>query len=584
LECLWGLGVNMISSNNRFLNRANKRLRSSYNDKEPETSIVNISSVDYVIHEYKQPGAFLFRPPTGVDAIDVLVVAGGGSGASGGQEYNRSGGGGGAGGMIFEEEYSVSDETYYKVSVGRGGRAETMTNATSTQQQFGIKGEDSVFNDLTAVGGGRGGSGGNPGGDGGSGGGAGRNYFTASSGTTDQGNDGGIGSDAGSGAAAGGGGGAGAVGGDGVLDTSGGAGGNGVSCSITGTAVVYAGGGGGGIQKSSGAGTGGTGGGGNGGANGAGSSGTNNLGAGGGGGGGVQGSSVEEGGDGGHGVVIIKYPLADVTNSQEIYNVGDEDRITINREFVQSNTRLLVDLGIRDNLLSWWDSSSARTNYDGATLKVSQCTDLSDNEVHLYQSNISLQPTLTSLGIQNVYGGFLTPGVNSVIQNLDTKWTIMFWLRLDANDTNQYIFGRWNTGISQRVIGGTYRGGQSEGTKYIQFYKSHDGANTGAVRTDGDFPQETWVHLVWTNDSSGATSVGKLYYDGSEIADVNENITYTNNTDLNSNTVELAVGAIQVSAGASSLIGQWSDFRIFDDVLTSEQITAIYNQISPKFI
>jgi hypothetical protein len=160
--------------------------------------------------------------------------------------------------MIFEEEYSVSDETYYKVSVGRGGRAETMTNATSTQQLFGIIGENSVFNDLTAVGGGRGGSGGNPGGDGGSGGGAGRNYFTASSGTTDQGNDGGIGSDAGSGAAAGGGGGAGAVGGDGVLDTSGGAGGNGVSCSITGTAVVYAGGGGGGIQKSSGAGTGGT--------------------------------------------------------------------------------------------------------------------------------------------------------------------------------------------------------------------------------------------------------------------------------------------------------------------------------------
>ncbi len=216
-------------------------------------------------------------------AVKALVVAGGGSG---GQASIWGAGGGGGGGVLYQATHSVTVQGY-SVTVGAGGTSWS-------------NGANSVFDNMTAVGGGRGGSingGDQPGNPGGSGGGG--SATGGSNGTSGQGSSGGTGNTNG----AGGGGGATAVGGDGGDNGSndGGNGGAGYTSSISGSSVCYAGGGGG----ASSGGSGGTvtcGGGVGGAAGGNGSGGTN--GKGGGGGGNANGGSS----DGGNGVVIIAYP------------------------------------------------------------------------------------------------------------------------------------------------------------------------------------------------------------------------------------------------------------------------------------
>jgi hypothetical protein len=219
--------------------------------------------------------------------VEYLVVAGGGGGGAGG-------GGGGAGGLLTGTTTSTT-VTNYTVTVGTGGAGGPLNNPTGA-----TKGNNSVFHDQTAIGGGPGGGTPNSGGSGG-GGGYGYN-LTGGDGTAGQGNNGGNGIVGGA-WGGGGGGGAGSVGGN--APSLGGTGGYGFTSSISGTAVAYAGGGGGGQigQGRDGGGNGGNGDGLN----------TQTEGAinrGGGGGGGGNGGTFAVGRNGGSGVVILKYPAS----------------------------------------------------------------------------------------------------------------------------------------------------------------------------------------------------------------------------------------------------------------------------------
>ena len=243
-----------------------------------------------------------------------LVVAGGGGSAFG----NYSAGGGGAGGLrtsygsnsggggSAESTTDISLNTAYTITVGDGG--------IGVINGLGGTGGDSIFSTITSSGGGGGyGRTGAPsgnGGDGGSGGGgSGESSTSGGNGVANQGYAGGGGIASAPSFAGGGGGGAFAIGGS-ATSTNGGNGGNGLPVSITGTAVTYAGGGGGASESTSTPGSGGTGGGGSGGndTNGGSSSGIFNTG----GGAGGSGTSVSIGKNGGSGVVILRYPTADL--------------------------------------------------------------------------------------------------------------------------------------------------------------------------------------------------------------------------------------------------------------------------------
>ena len=279
---------------------------------------------DYV-HVFEiEPGtdvtSFEFTPPDYVSNIQALVVAGGGPGG-----YRR-GGGGGAGGLIYDAALAVTGGETYTINVGTGGVASASASA------YGSNGGDSSIVgtgvSVTAVGGGAGGNGpsNGTGVTGGSGGGAGSGSQTAGSGTTGQGNAGGIRGYNGNYSVGGGGGGAGRPGGAGSTDSppSGGSGGQGFLTDISGTATWYAGGGGGGGQQAGNSGNLGSPGGGGDGGGGRGGmavpsgtvnpsfsetavAGQNGLGGGGGGGSDVDGHY--EGGNGGNGIVIVRYTV-----------------------------------------------------------------------------------------------------------------------------------------------------------------------------------------------------------------------------------------------------------------------------------
>jgi RHS repeat-associated protein len=228
--------------------------------------------------------------------VKALVVGGGGGGAN-------YGGGGGGGGVVYDATHSIVAGNY-SITVGNGGN--------SGYNTAGGTGQNSVFDNITAYGGGGGGTNGGYGTNGASGGGGGANVTGTSygSGISGQGYHGGNGSTS---AGGGGGGGAGQTG-QNALDAqygapySAGNGGNGLSNSITGSAVYYGGGGGGGYYDSNNGrpGYGGQGGGGNGGANytyNNGAPGVSNTGGGGGGTYGYMGS----GGSGGSGIAVVSY-------------------------------------------------------------------------------------------------------------------------------------------------------------------------------------------------------------------------------------------------------------------------------------
>ena len=218
------------------------------------------------IHTFTSSGNFV-NNIAGLQ-VEYLVIAGaGGSG-------RQHGGGGGAGGyrcsvvgensggnVSAESKLTLSTTGNKTVTIGAGGSGSPAAYARGTS------GNDSVFDSITATGGGAGGSfqnsinnaGGGSGLAGGSGGGAGscqnggpglgQGGNTGGAGTSNQGFGGGDSAYAGAG-----GGGAGGVGEDGAGSSPAGDGGNGgagLSSSITGSAVARAGGGAGGSYGSS---------------------------------------------------------------------------------------------------------------------------------------------------------------------------------------------------------------------------------------------------------------------------------------------------------------------------------------------
>ena len=250
-----------------------------------------------VIDTYTSVAGFSYSVPTGATSVEALVIAGGGAGG------HCIGGAGGAGGMVEASSYPVTPGGTVNGNVGGGG------NAGGNRNTPGNQGANSVFGNITAIGGGGGMSWtGGPdttgGGSGGGGSGIGRQIGGPgnqgpSGGGTGYGNPGYRNRSAlSSGNRGGGGGGA---GGGGPVNEERGTGGSSRSNSISGSSVAYAGGGGGGGHDVSGA-PGGGGGAGNAGG-GTGNAGTANRGSGGGGG---YHPPDYSGGAGGSGVVIVK--------------------------------------------------------------------------------------------------------------------------------------------------------------------------------------------------------------------------------------------------------------------------------------
>ena len=296
-------------------------------EEEPFTGTIRTMVPEQEV--FTDVGTAEWTVPTGVTEVHVLVVGGGGGGGDLDSHY----GGGGAGGVAHnfgQDAYPVTPGETIDVTVGAGG----------VEREDG---DDSLFGDILAHGGGIGGSHGNDGGSGGGMGGSGAGSNPPGGEATqpgtnpdpfiDLGSDGGTdySSSGGGDQAGGGGGGATERGGDSEDQGPSGDGGDGVDLSAylgtdLGEDGWFAGGGGGSGAETHGA-DGGMGGGGDG------SSGSDGgpedamPNTGGGGGGTAWDGDYLPGGNGGSGIVVVEYELTGdkiVDSSSDIYDIQHE--------------------------------------------------------------------------------------------------------------------------------------------------------------------------------------------------------------------------------------------------------------------
>ena len=330
--------------------------------------------------------------PAGVTSVRVLVVGGGGGGGG-----FHTAGGGGAGGLIESVGLTVTPNAALSVVVGKGGAPGSATGSQYTNP--GGNGADSVFDSLTAVGGGGGGGGGansqigNPGSAGGSGGGGGRCWVSCNTGSTANANKhaGGAGTatQGNSGGHAwfmsgGGGGGAGAAGSDDIYGAAG-AGGDGLSVDISGSATYYAGGGGGGTENTASRAAGGLGGGGLGGstADPVGADGTAGTGGGGGG-------ARWTGSNGGSGIVIVRWGSAPVAPAISLSNSSGYTLVNTAASSLYSITNTggaVTSYSISPSLPSGLSFSTATGLISGTPTAVSSATNYTITARRLSASN-----------------------------------------------------------------------------------------------------------------------------------------------------------------------------------------------------
>ena len=385
-------------------------------------------------------------PAQKTPSVEYLVVAGGGSGA-GGAGY--AGGGGGAGGVLYGIDPVPNGQTLL-VTVGAGGTADAgQTNGTS--------GNNSVFGQIVATGGGYGSYGqGTVPASGGSGGGTGSNNTTSTSpqgaqGIIGQGFAGGAGYPTTS-ASAGGGGGAGTPGTAALRDGSAGNGGQGLGSVISGTLTTYAGGGGGSGNNTYYGGQGGTGGGGNGatGSSTNAQAGSANKGAGGG-GAGNQSSGTRVGGNGGSGVVIVSYPdvyaAPTATTGSPTVSTSGSGSVYLNgvvtSNYIQVPSSSAFAFGTGDFTFEFW-------TYVTNPNSVSYLFDMrSGNPLYAYISNATTINTNLSAGI--------------TVPNMTNTW--LHW-----------AFSR-TSGVLKVFVNGTQVDSQTHTTSYtnstLTFYNAY---------------------------------------------------------------------------------------------------------------
>jgi hypothetical protein len=494
----------------------------------------SLSQESYAVTAFTDVGEHTWIVPEGVTSVDVLVVAGGGGGS------NHNAGGGGGGGVVYQNNYSVSVSEIINITVGAGGNGDTNSGPGSNATNGG----NSSFGTITAIGGGIGGSWSSTvASSGGSGGGAGctaETVMAVGSGTSGQGNDGGLARNNDSDRSGGGGGGAGGLGGTGQVDR-GGNGGIGVDYSSVFGALYgengWFGGGGGGAHRMAMeviSGVGGQGGGGNGVGRGDlamdAEDGIPNTGGGGGAKETNNQSSVGLAGNGGSGIVLIKYRV----------KLGTVQASSINK-----------------GLVGHW--SMDEKDYNSTNNRVSDKTPF---ENHGTNSGA----TFTTDRFEKNGGAMSFDGVNSKIsinnfQNISGSLTTCYWI----NPTRA---------TNYRVVNATHYGRTflwHANANSITIDNRLSGGSASSISLTEPILANVWSHVCGTINS-----------------DKNVNI-FVNGIHANSNNVQSLVD-VEVSnigykadnTGWSPYQGKIDDVRIYNRALSESEIKSIYDTYNPK--
>ena len=502
---------------------------------------VDAEGTTYRVHVFTSTGTSTFSVLQGGEA-EYLIVAGGGGGGSNRENIHYGSGGGGAGGVITTAGTQIDAGTYAIVvgggGIGAGGEGGAASN-----------GEDSVFLNQTAIGGGAGGGRtGTSGGSGGSGGGGGSLWTSTrttpgGSGTLGQGNNGGNGfNTSGSvGYASGGGGGAGGPAQDATNDSPT-AGGIGIVNNYSGTSVFY--GGGGGATAASIVRPGGLGGGGDAAYNADGLNGVDNTGGGGGGGKQQDGIRVD-GGAGGSGIVIIRYPLR------------------------QNNPETAAGQDVRNGLVLDLDFAKP-TVYSGSGSVVS------DSRLNGLEGDFVNSPDFQDARTHR--SNFRFPGnqratlSSSLEQKLDgnPEATLIMWLKLDSVTASTGNNGLIQLSAYTSSNGNLYPWG-SNSRIYLDIFRTDRYSTNVNLSGIGTF----W-HMLTVTTQPGSNG-WKMYLNNNlEYQNTGQSVVSVNASLFNGFT-------IGQNSGGRDLLGNIGLVRIHNIALSSTQVDQFYEATRWRF-
>ncbi|OGL34495.1 hypothetical protein A3F05_01735 [Candidatus Saccharibacteria bacterium RIFCSPHIGHO2_12_FULL_47_17] len=499
------------------------------------------TSGNYTIHTFTSSGTFTVTGGSG--SVEALVVAGGGGG--GGHYYS---GGGGAGGMVEDWAHSVTLQAY-TVTVGSGGVGGGAGGAN------GSPGNNSVFDTITALGGGYGAqysAGGTNGGNGGSGGGAGSNVGGIG-GSATQGDSGGgkgygfAGGNSSNNAGAGGGG-AGAVGNNagGGLGT----GGTGRANSISGSSVTYAVGGDGVASTPT-----------------NGDSGSTNRGDGGAGGG----TSVA-GGTGGSGIVIIRYLNTSLASTKLQVATNDSTNSSITNILTLAHTTTGTAAGANDAVYFNPDTdNSLATNLKGYW-KLDETSGTRADSVNGYDLTDNNTVTSATGKVSNAgqftsaNSEYLSTTDKSDLSAGDIDFSMAAWVYLDSN-TYGVIMGKGdpNAGNTYEYIL-QYDNGAS---RFMLSISASGGSGSVTANNFGAISTGTWYFVVAWHDAT-ANTINISVNNGT--ADSAAWTTGANNT-----AYEFTIGTYPVLHTGGYFNGRIDEAGFWKKVLSSQEKTDLYN-------
>ena len=162
----------------------------------------------------------------------------------------------------------------------------------------------------------------------------------------------------------------------------------------------------------------------------------------------------------------------------------------------------------------------------------------------------------------------------SPISGLETTGSVSAWVKLDSMSANGFIFQiREEEGTNNQIIllwnnaSGVIRGN-------VKFAGTTNVVDSGSgLENDGN-----WHHvaLTWMSGSkTSANNITRIYIDGSQTDSDAIGNTW------NGTAGELVIGRNSIQSNGY-FNGHMNDYAIFDDALTSSEVSAIYNSGSPK--
>lgn len=160
------------------------------------------------------------------------------------------------------------------------------------------------------------------------------------------------------------------------------------------------------------------------------------------------------------------------------------------------------------------------------------------------------------------------------IDGLETTGSVSAWVKLDAMSANGFIFQiREEEGTNNQIIllwnnaSGVIRGN-------VKFAGTTNVVDSGSgLENDGN-----WHHVVLTwmsDDRTAANNITRIYIDGSQTDSDAIGNTW------NGTAGELVIGRNSIQSNAY-WNGHINDVAIFNDALTSSEVSAIYNSGAPK--